>query len=128
MLLPPAGDLLQVVTNAGHYSRLAPFSLAHHHIRFLDLVSTTNLTSQLSAPHTTLLLPLDAAFSSLPETVTTRLQEDADFARRTVLRHLLKEVKVVALCNSLARCSAVLEFRGTPCSLIQPRNVLLQET
>jgi uncharacterized surface protein with fasciclin (FAS1) repeats len=80
VLLPPAGDILEVATNANSYST------------FLGIVAAANLTSLLSGPGLTLLAPTDEAMAAVDVEVTARLAEDQEFVKETVELHLLREV------------------------------------
>ena len=80
VLLPPTGDILGVISGNPDYSR------------FLQLVTSTNLTSLLASPARSLLVPTNTAFQALDQEVLDRLEEDEEFAAETVERHLLREV------------------------------------
>jgi len=80
VLLPPGGNVLQVLSSNPEYSR------------FLSLVTTTNVTSIVTSPGVTLLVPTNSAFNELEDSIISRLEQDPDFARETVHRHILKEV------------------------------------
>ena len=88
--------------------------------RFLDLIEATNMTEMVDQPARTLIVPTNQAFENLKEEVgcilqgysfilnhqqhfsqvRARLEEDPDFAREVVERHLLNEV----VWNNLAQC------------------------
>jgi uncharacterized surface protein with fasciclin (FAS1) repeats len=80
LLVPPVGNLLQMLSNNPAYSR------------FLDLVKTANLSEALNLPARTLIVPRNQAFDSLEDEVLARLEKEPAFAKETVERHLLKEV------------------------------------
>lgn len=80
VLLPPTGDILDVISGNPDYSR------------FIELVTSANLTSLLASPGQSLLVPTNSAFQALDQDVLDRLEDDAEFAAETVERHLLREV------------------------------------
>ena len=58
LLLPPAGNLLKMLSASPQYSR------------FLDLVKATNLTGLVNKPATTVIVPTNQAFNNLDEKVS----------------------------------------------------------
>jgi len=89
VLIPPAGDIVQVITNAGKYSK------------FLELLEFSELKEDLETEDSqTLLVPTDAAFDKIDEDTATKLKEDKDFAAQVVRKHLLKEV---LCCSGIQR-------------------------
>merc|ERR1712117_407355 len=89
VLIPPAGDIVQVITNAGKYSK------------FLELLEFSELKEDLKTEDSqALLVPTDAAFDKIDEDTATKLKEDKDFAAQVVRKHLLKEV---LCCSGIQR-------------------------
>eukprot|EP00092_Neocalanus_flemingeri_P009443 GFUD01010161.1.p1 GENE.GFUD01010161.1~~GFUD01010161.1.p1 ORF type:complete len:868 (+),score=289.70 GFUD01010161.1:35-2638(+) len=89
VLLPPAGDIMDVVTNSGKYSK------------FMELVDFSGLKEELeSETGKTLLVPTDSAFEKIDEEIAKKLAEDKEFAQKVVRKHLLKEV---LCCSGIQR-------------------------
>ena len=71
VLLPPAGDILDVVTNTGKYSK------------FLELLEFSDLKEELEKENgKTLLVPTDSAFEKIDEETANKLMEDKEFAQK----------------------------------------------
>ena len=69
VLIPPAGDILKVITNGAKYSK------------FLELLQFSELEEELEAEDgKTLLVPTDSAFDKIDEDTANKLKEDKEFA------------------------------------------------
>ena len=69
VLIPPAGDILKVITNGAKYSK------------FLELLEFSELEEELEAEDgKTLLVPTDSAFDKIDEDTANKLKEDKEFA------------------------------------------------
>jgi len=89
VLIPPAGDIIKVITNGAKYSR------------FLDLLEFSELKDELETEvGKTLLVPTDEAFDKIDEDTANRLKEDKEFAAAVVRKHLLNEV---LCCSGIQR-------------------------
>merc|ERR1712168_767705 len=89
VLIPPAGDILKVITNGGKYSK------------FLELLEFSELQEELEAGDgKTLLVPTNSAFDKIDEETANKLKEDKDFAAQVVRKHFLNEV---LCCSGIQR-------------------------
>jgi len=89
VLLPPAGSIMDVVSNSGQYSK------------FLELLEFSDLQEELQVDAgKTLLIPTNSAFDKLDEDIRSKLTEDKDFAQMVVRKHLLQEV---LCCSGIQR-------------------------
>jgi len=89
VLIPPAGDILKVITNGAKYSK------------FLELLEFSELQEELEAEDgKTLLVPTDSAFDKIDEETAKKLKEDKEFAAQVVRKHLLNEV---LCCSGIQR-------------------------
>merc|ERR1719431_774562 len=89
VLIPPAGDIIKVITNGAKYSK------------FLDLLEFSELKDELETEvGKTLLVPTDEAFDKIDEDTANRLKEDKEFAAAVVRKHLLNEV---LCCSGIQR-------------------------
>ena len=68
LLVPPVGNLLQMLSNNPAYSR------------FLGLVKTANLSEALNLPARTLIVPRNQAFDSLEDEVVDQDKERVEGA------------------------------------------------
>jgi len=89
VLIPPAGDIMEVITNGDKYSK------------FMNLLEFSGLREELeSVDGKTLLVPTDSAFDKIDEEIASKLKEDKEFAQKVVRKHLLKEV---LCCSGIQR-------------------------
>jgi len=89
VLIPPAGDILKVITNGGKYSK------------FVELLKFSELEEELETKAgKTLLVPTDSAFDKIDKDTASRLRNDKEFAAQVVRKHLLNEV---LCCSGIQR-------------------------
>ena len=71
VLIPPTGDIKEVITNGGKYSK------------FLELLEFSGLTEELETETgNTLLVATDSAFDKIDEETANKLKEDKEFAQK----------------------------------------------